>query len=264
MKKNKKIGIYILIGILLIFFLFPVYWIVTMSLKTRIQAISIPPVWLKVLFESAFPRNFLNSFFISAITVLLSVLLGTPAAYALSRYHFKRKGNLLFWILSTRFAPPIAVIIPFFLLFRDLKMLDSHITLIIVYLTFNLSFVIWLMRGFFNEVPQELEEAALVDGTTDLGAFIRIAFPLAAPGIVASTILSFLFSWNEFFFALILTRKVAQTLPVAIYGYIGFMGIEWENMAAAAVMASLPILVLAMIVQKYLVRVFPTQGSWPD
>jgi multiple sugar transport system permease protein len=133
-------------------------------------------------------------------------------------------------------------------------MLDSHITLIIVYLTFNLSFVIWLMRGFFNEVPQELEEAALVDGTTDLGAFVRIAFPLAAPGIVASTILSFLFSWNEFFFALILTRKVAQTLPVTISGYIGFMGIEWENMSAAAVMASLPILVLAMIVQKYLVR----------
>jgi len=261
--KKKKLVLYILIGILLVFFLFPVYWIVTMSLKTRIQAISIPPVWffkpmlsnyVKVITESAFPRNFLNSLIISLATVLLSVLLGTPAAYALSRYHFRRKGDLLFWILSTRFAPPIAVIIPFFLLFRDLKMLDSHLTLIIVYLTFNLSFIIWLMRGFFIEVPQELEEAALVDGTTDLGAFVRIAFPLAAPGIVASTILSFLFSWNEFFFALILTRKFAQTLPVAISGYIGFMGIEWENMSAAAVMASIPILILAMIVQKYLVR----------
>jgi len=151
-------------------------------------------------------------------------------------------------------APPIAVIIPFFMMFRAVHMLDSHSALIIVYITFNLSLVIWLMRGFFSELPEELEEAALVDGASELGVFFRIALPLVSPGIVATMILGFLFSWNEFFFALILTRKVAQTVPVAIAGYIGFMGIRWEEMTAAAVISSVPTLVLAIVVHRYLVR----------
>jgi len=263
-KKQKPLWyLYAALVILLIFFLFPVYWIFVTSLKTRVQAIALPPVWIfrpilsnyiKVFSEKTFIRAFSNSLVISIAAVFLSALIGIPAAYAFSRCKFRFKSNLLFWILSTRMAPPIAVIIPFFLLFKDLRMLDSHLSLIVVYLTFNLSFLIWLMRGFFEEIPQELEEAALVDGATDLQAFARIALPLAAPGIVASVILSFLFSWNEFFFALILTRKVAQTLPVMVSGYIGFMGIEWEKMSAAAVAATLPVLIMSMLVQKYLVR----------
>ncbi|HSV31112.1 MAG TPA: carbohydrate ABC transporter permease [Atribacteraceae bacterium] len=262
-KKSSDIYLYIIIIVMLIIFLFPVYWIVTMSLKTRLEAISIPPVWFfrptldnyaTVLSGGSFPRNFMNSLIISISTVFLSVLVGTPAAYALARFHFRHKDKVMFWILSTRMAPPIAVIIPFFLIFRDLRLLDSHMALIIVYLTFNLSFVVWLMRSFFRDIPSELEEAALVDGATDLGAFAHIALPLSIPGVVASTILCFIFSWNEFFYALILTRRFSQTLPVTIHSYIGFMGIEWERMAAGAVMAAVPILVLALIVQKYLVR----------
>ncbi len=253
---------YFLVILFLVFFLFPVYWIVAMSLKSRVEAISIPPIWFfkpkignyfKVL-ESPFSRAMINSLIVSSCSVLLSILIGTPAAYALARFQFKHKSDLLFWILSTRMAPYIAVGIPFFLIFRNLGMLDTHIALIIVYLTFNLSFVIWLMRSFFMEIPQELEEAALVDGSTELGAFLKISMPLAIPGLVASTILSFIFSWNEFFFALILTRRTAQTVPVAISSYIGFMGIRWEEMAAAAVIASLPIIILALLVHKHLVR----------
>jgi len=255
--------IYVLLGIILVFFLFPVFWVVATSLKTRVQAIAMPPVWFfkpmfrnyfKVLFQSAFPKYFLNSLIISLSAIFLSVLVGTPAAYALSRFEFRRKKDLLFWILSTRMAPPIAVILPFYIMFRATHMLDTHLSLIIVYLTFNLSLVIWLMRGFFNELPQELEEAALIDGASELGVFLKIALPLVSPGLVATTILGFLFSWNEFFFALILTRKVAQTVPVSIAGFIGFMGIRWEEMTAAAVISSLPTLVLAIIVHRYLVR----------
>jgi len=255
--------IYISLAIILAFFLFPVFWVITTSLKTRIQAIAMPPVWLfkpmfrnyfKVLFQSPFPRYFANSLIISLSAVFISIACGTPAAYALSRFEFRHKQDLLFWILSTRMAPPIAVIIPFFMMFRAAHMLDSHFALIIVYITFNLSLVIWLMRGFFSELPEELEEAALVDGASELGVFFRIALPLVSPGIVATMILGFLFSWNEFFFALILTRKVAQTVPVAIAGYIGFMGIRWEEMTAAAVISSVPTLVLAIVVQRYLVR----------
>lgn len=259
----KRFLLYVILIVFLAFFLFPIYWIVATSLKTRIQAISLPPAWifkpifsnyLKVFSEKAFIRSFLNSLSVSVLAVFLSACIGVPAAYALARYKFKGKSNLLFWILSTRMAPPIAVIIPFFLLFKDLRMLDSRLSLVIVYLTFNLSFIIWLMQGFFEEIPHELEEAALVDGTDDIGAFIKIVIPLAVPGIVASIILSFLFSWNEFFFALILTRKIAQTLPVMVSSYIGFMGIEWEKMSAAAISATLPVLVIAIVVQKHLVR----------
>lgn len=262
-KRWSRWYLYLPLTAFLVFLLFPVYWILATSLKTRIQAIAIPPVWVfrpnfsnysKVFSEKTFVRAFSNSLIVSTSAVLFSGLVGIPAAYALTRYRFRAKNNLLFWILSTRMAPPIAVIIPFFLLFKDLRMLDSRLPLIIVYLTFNLSFIIWLMRGFFEEIPQELEEAALVDGAADLQAFMRVTLPLAAPGIVASVILSFLFSWNEFFFALILTRKVAQTLPVMVSGYIGFMGIEWERMSAAAVAATIPVLLISILVQKYLVR----------
>ncbi|MEM2001989.1 MAG: carbohydrate ABC transporter permease [Candidatus Methanomethylicaceae archaeon] len=261
-KQGAPWYLYLTLVVLLVLSLFPTYWIVVTSLKTRVQAIAIPPVWFfkpvfsnyaKVFSDPAFVRGFTNSLITSTLAVFLSALIGIPAAYALARYKFRAKNNLLFWILSTRMAPPIAVIIPFFLLFKNLRMLDSRISLVTVYLTFNLSFLIWMMKGFFEEIPQELEEAALVDGATDFIAFAKIALPLAAPGIVASVILSFLFSWNEFFFALILTRKVAQTLPVMVSGYIGFMGIEWERMSAATA-ATLPVLALAMLVQRHLVR----------
>lgn len=262
-KVCKSVIIYCITVILLGLFLFPILWIVLTSFKTRFQTFAIPPVWLfiptfqnyyKILFQSSFIYNLLNSVIICTVTVMISILIGTPAAYTLANYNFRRKEDLTFWILSTRMAPPIAVAIPFYLIAVKLGVIDTRLILIVVYMTFNLSFVIWMMKGFFEDLPRELDEAAMVDGCSRLQAFIRISLPLASPGLMATAIFSFIFSWNEFLFALVLTRTNARTVPIAVAGFIGWMGIRWEEMSVAAVMALIPAIVFALAIRKYLAR----------
>jgi ABC-type glycerol-3-phosphate transport system permease component len=264
MRKKPLINIirFGLIFLALAFFVFPLVWMVSTSLKTEADAFRYPPVFLstptlnnyrKVL-HGDFPKSILNSLAICLSTVATSLLLGTPAAYALSRYHFKHKKDLAMWILSTRMAPPVAVALPMFLMMKAFHLLDSRWALIVLYTTFNLSFVIWMMRGFFEEVPRELDEAALIDGCSQGHAFVRIALPLVAPGLVAAGIFCFIFSWNEFYYALIMTRSNAMTVPVAVQGFTGLYGIRWGEMTAAASLATAPILAFAIATQRHLVR----------
>ncbi|NPV53888.1 MAG: carbohydrate ABC transporter permease [Firmicutes bacterium] len=253
---------YVVVILSLVFFLFPVYWVLSTSLKTEVQAFSMPPVWwfkptlenYRAVVTGSYLRSFLNSLIVSAGSIAISLLIGTPAAYALSRFDFKRKKDLAFWILSTRMAPAVGVALPMFLFMKFFKLIDTHFSLIILYITFNLSFVIWMMRGFFEEIPKELDESGLVDGCSPFKAFTRIVMPLAAPGLVATAIFCFIFSWNEFFFALVMTRTATKTIPVAIAGYIGIYGIRWGEMSAAALIGALPIIIFASLVQKHLVR----------
>jgi multiple sugar transport system permease protein len=206
------------------------------------------------LLEGNFAKSFGNSLFVSTLSTLLSLLIGVPAAYALTRWDFKGRDRIALWILVTRMAPPIAFTIPFFLAYQALGLQDTLIGLALVYLTFNLAIVIWLMQTFFEAVPAALEEAAWVDGCGIWQAFWRISLPLAAPGLAATAVLCFIFSWNDFFYALILTRTQAITAPVAIVNFLQYEGWEWTKIAAGGTLVMFPVLIFTVLVRKYLVH----------
>jgi len=227
--------------------LFPVLWLIQLSLKVESEAFRMPP---KLFFWPTFG----NSLIVSVATTLISLLLGVPAAYALSRAGVQADKGIALWILTTRMAPPIAFAIPFFLTYRYLGLIDTLVGLIIIYLTFNLSLVIWMMRTFFDGLPRSLEEAAEIDGAGPWGAFLRIALPLAGPGLVTTAIFCFLFAWNDFFFALVLTRSRAQMAPVAIVNFMNYEGWEWGKIAAGGCMIMLPVVAFSLLVRRYLIR----------
>ncbi len=182
------------------------------------------------------------------------MLAGVPGAYALSRTAMRREKSLSLLILSSRMAPPIAFTIPYFLVYRHLALLDTLTGLIIIYLTFNISLVVWLMRSFFDATPRSLEEAAWIDGATLWQGFTRIILPLSGPGLAATAILCFLYSWNDFFFALILTRTEAMTAPVAVVNFMNYEGWEWGKIAAGGTMVMLPVLIFSILVRKFLIQ----------
>lgn len=258
---------YLLLAIFILFFLFPIYWLVMTALKTQADQFSMPPVWWtwrwtsahyrQVFFESAFTRLAWNSLVVVTSSTLLSVAVGTMAAYSLSRFRLPYRMNyhLSFWILSTRMFPPIVTIIPLFLIMRGFDLLDTRMALVLAYSVFNLPFVVWMMKGFFDELPKEMEEAAQMDGDTRYGAFWRVVLPLVRPGLVATAIFCLIVSWNEFLFALVLTQtELALTLPVGIANHVTQYEIRWGVMSAAGVVAMLPIFVFALLVQRHLVR----------
>ena len=268
MKAKKRLK-YIALGaaliLTLIVWLFPLYWIVATSLKTRLDAFAYPPVWVFsptiesyhetfVVSQSPMTRFLLNSILISLGTTVLSMVVGTAAAYSLARYQFRAKKHLIFWILSTRMAPAIAVVLPIFLLMKRVALINTFPGMILAYTTFNLPFVVWMMRGFFGEISKELEEAALIDGATPWKSFWLVGIPLAAPGLVATAVFCFIFSWNEFLFALVLTGIQTKTLPVAITAFWSTSDLKWGQFMATAVVMIAPVLAFAIAVQRYLVR----------
>ena len=251
------------ICLVLFIFVFPILAIILISFQGKSDALSWPP---KLFFRPTW-ENYLNIFSLypfadylrnSLVVTIgatgLSLILGLPAAYALARLQIRQKENLALWFLSLRVLPPIAVVIPFFILLRNAHLLDNPIGLILVYLTFNVPFVIWVSRGFFREVETEIQDAALVDGCSIFGVFFRVALPIARGGIAATAILTALYTWNEFIFALVLTStEHAMTTPVAVTLFIRETGIGWGNIGAAAVFMFLPMFILTLSVQKYAV-----------
>ena len=247
--------------------LLPVYWMLTISLKSEADQFAVPPIWFgfrptwahyyETFFVRPFGRYLVTSAVVAVSATALALLAGTLAAYSLSRFRLPGgwQERLSFWIISTRMFPPIVTIIPLFLMMRDLRLLNTISALIIVYTGFNLPFVIWMMRGFFEEIPRELEEAAMVDGDSRLGALRRVILPLVAPGLAATAIFCLITCWNEFLFALILTQTdAAMTLPVGIAGRVTQYEIKWGAMSAAGIVAMIPSLVFALAVQRHLVR----------
>lgn len=252
------IGIFVLLGIALS----PFVWNVMTSFKDKGEYFTYPPVFIPRSFgiehylqgmKLGGTRGIRDSFTVATSTTFLSVALGSLAAYSLARFRIGGE-NLAFWILSVRMMPPIASVLPLFLFFRSLRWLDTYQALIFTHLLMNLPFAVWMMKGFFEELPQELEEAALVDGCGRLGAFLRIAMPLVAPGLVATALFCFMFSWNEFLFALILGRSKVVPITVNIAGLIGGHEILWAEISAVSIVASVPIIVIAIVLQRYLVR----------
>jgi multiple sugar transport system permease protein len=257
--------VYALMGVFLIWTLSPIYWMVATSLKNGSQLFTWPPTyvpWPPTLanYDEAFIQRPLldyarNSVIVAAISTPLSVTISALAAFGFSRFRFRGRGLLLFLILAVRMLPALIVAFPLFLIFRDLSLVDTKLGLIIAYTVFNLPFNIWLLHAFFADVPREIEDAATVDGASQLRLFFGIMVPLAAPGLVASAILCLLLAWNEFGFALILTYTLnSQTLPMAIAGFTSDRGTYFGAMAAAGTLAVVPVFLFAIVIQRYLVQ----------
>jgi multiple sugar transport system permease protein len=249
-------------ALLVLVVLCPVFFIVQMSLRTGLEAFRMPPTLVFSptlqnyvdLIEGKFVRALINSTVTATSTTVLALLLGVPAAYAFSRARFRAQGLVSLWTLTTRMAPAIAFGIPFFLIYKELGLIDTRVGLVVIYLTFNLSLVIWMMRAFFDGVPRSLEEAAYIDGAGITTAFVRIALPLTAPGLATTAIFTFLLSWNDFFYSLILTRSEAVTAPVAIVNFMNYESWEWGKVTAAATMIMLPVVALSVVMRKYIVH----------
>jgi multiple sugar transport system permease protein len=260
MKKNRAIIHALAIG-LAILVLAPFLWLLRMSFETNAEIFAFPPhIWFSptldnyaALWQGDFRRSFLNSATVTVASTGLSMLVGVPAAYALARMR-SRSNALSLWIIASRLAPPPAFAIPYFLAYRSLHLLDTRFGLIAIYLTFNISLVIWLMRSFFENAPRALEEAAWIDGAGFWRVLISVVLPTAAPGLAATAILCFVFSWNDFFFALILTRSSAMTAPVAVVNFMNYAGWEWGRIAAGGTMVMLPVLVFSLAVRRFLVN----------
>lgn len=253
---------YFLLALVLAFFLFPLFWLGTLAFKTPDEYFASPPVWLpseptlihlQTLLNSKGISSLANSLIIAGGATLLAITLGIPAAYSMARFNTGGQ-NLAMWILSQRMLPPVVIVLPIFIMFRSLRWVDTHHGMIILYAAFNLPYVIWMMRGYFRDIPREIEDSALVDGCGYWGTLWRITVPLTMPGVLTTAAFTFIFAWNEFLFAVVLTRINATPITVAISGMFGaqsaFLGqVSWLSWIALA-----PIFVLTLVMQRYLVR----------
>ena len=268
-RRQRKLGSGIEIVLLALFavvMLFPVLWMLETALKETKDIYATPAKvitgWtptldhIKDVFSSNSPvfKGFKNSVIVASASTIVATVLGVPAAWAYSRFKIPGKKDQLFFILSTRFMPPVVVVIPIFLMFRDLNLLDTLQGLILVYAAFNLPFTIWMMKGFIDDVPAEYEEAAMLDGFSRFEAFWRVTMPLLIPGIAATAVFALIFSWNEFVFSIFLiTDPDTRTAPSAIAGLIGGTTIDWGLVAASAMVFAIPVLLFAFLVRKHLV-----------
>ncbi len=243
-------------------FLFPIYWLFTMAFKTADEIFAYPPVWwpasphtgnFAVLFKDGDAWSVWNSLVLAGTSTLVATILGTVAAYSLARF---RTGGKHFanWIISNRMIPPIAIVFPVFLLYAELGWVDTYHGLIVLYTAFNLPYVIWMMRGYVQDVPIELEEAALVDGCTRWQVLWKVVFPLVRGGLFATAVFAFVFAWNDFIFALVLTRSQVVTFPVQVTHYFGGQSNFWAKIAAMSVLGTLPIFIVVATLQRFLVR----------
>ncbi len=251
------------IGIYLLFVLVPLYWMFITSIKPSDDYLAVPPVWFPTaptlvhytaaLFAYRGLQGLINSLIISLAATVLSAFFGTLMAYSLARFNTGGK-HLAFWVLSQRFLPPVAVILPIFLIYRMVGLHDTYIGMIIAYTVFTLPVSVWMMFAYFRGIPKSMEEAALVDGCSRWLIFRKIALPLAVPGIVAAAIFAFIACWTEFFFALILTSRYTFTLPTVFRAFLGFQGAQYGEASALAIVSLVPSIVLGTLVQKHLVR----------
>lgn len=277
MKRRKLWQTVVLYGIVIFWsfiVLFPFYWLFTTSLKKPLHVSRGPRYMPYVDFQPTMKhwkyvfgeqkdttlRHFRNSLIAATGSMILAVIIGSMAGYGLSRfqYHWRfppwKNDDIAFWIISQRFLPPALFVVPFLILYVSVGLVDTHIGLIIVYTMFNLPFAIWIMRDYFNNLPPDLEESALVDGATRWHAFVRIVLPLSAPGLVSVAIFSFVFSWNEFLYALMLTNFDAITMPVLIAAQNNTRGVQWWFISALTLTAVTPVILLGLFMERFITK----------
>jgi multiple sugar transport system permease protein len=253
-------------GLLLVlgFAVFPFYWMVTSSLKEQTDLLASPPAWWfrptlqhynDIFADRIVTQAVLNSMIVSTCTTLLAVLLGTPAAYALARFEFRAKKDLWFWFISNRMISPIVLALPVYILARQLGMLNTHLVLILIYLTFTLPIVIWICTDQFRSIPSDLEQSARLEGASQFDIFWRIYLPLGAPGVAVSAIFAFIFSWNELLYALVLVSSQSlKTAPVVATNFMSGYELPWGKIMATGTVIVLPVTVFALIVSRHMVR----------
>jgi len=250
----------IVIALILAFFLAPFGWMLLSSFKTPIEVITLPP---KLIFEPTlanyenvfqgqnFGRYLLNSIIVATGSVVVGLLIGIPAAFSIAKWDQRHFATA---ILLARIVPGITFLVPLFILFRQVHLVDTFASLILVHTLVGLPFIVTVMVPFFKGIPVELEEAARVDGATMMQTLRKVILPISGPGIVTASILAFVFSWNNFMFSVVLATNQTKTLPVAIYSFISYAQIDWGGLMAAAVVITLPVLALALATQRYIVR----------
>lgn len=253
----------ILTGVIVLISLFPLYWLISTSMKSKAEAFALPPKWLftpdfsnygELLQNEAFLESLKNSLVIAVSATVFAVTLGVMAGYALARNN-SRSGNAMgIGIILARMIPPMGIIIPFYMIFNYLSLTDHYVSVILIYLTTVLPFVTWLMMGFFQGVPTEIEEAALIDGCSRIDTFLRICLPVVKPGIATCAMFAFMMSWNEYFYAVIMTGNSTKTAPIYIQSFVSSSGTNWGSLCAASVLVVLPILVFTIFCQRSLVR----------
>jgi multiple sugar transport system permease protein len=253
----------VLLTLICLFCVFPFYWMVTTSLKTQAVALQSPPAWLftptlanytEVLFVDRVGISLINSIIVAVATTLLAVGLGCPAAYALARFEFRAKKELWFWFITNRFVSPVVLAFPVFLIAREIGLRDTHLALILMYLTFTLPIVIWICTDQFRSIPYDLDEAAMLEGASQWRIFRSICLPLAMPGVAVSAILSFIFSWNELLFAYILAPKDAKTAPAMAVTFMEGYDVPYGKIMATSTLIVIPVLIFALLASRHLVR----------
>ncbi len=262
--KFERVALSALTIVVFILFMLPIFWLVTTAFKFGREAFAIPPKWVNfdftlrnfeaVLSNSKTSRYMLNSVIISSGAVILSLLLGVPAGYAIARSKSRLLNASSYFFLLLMMVPPVAMLIPFYLIMRDLHLLGSYMSLIILDTVFDAAFVVWMMRSYFADVPIEMEEAAFVDGASHFRAFRSVALPLAIPGVVASALYVFIFSWNDFLFALMLTSPRTKTIPLGILASFSAVEISWGTMAVLSLFAIIPALIVSLFLNRYFIQ----------
>lgn len=281
----RKIAFWIVLALVFIFFMFPLFWILISSFKTRADIVTTTPTYFPFVEfmptmnnyrdvlvggagdtsgegstvtasadVSAFRDRLINSIIITGASTALAVLIGTLTAYAVSRFTIPLENDFMFFVLSTRMLPPIVVLIPVFVIFTNLKLNNSYLGLTILYTAFNLPFVVWIMKGFFDEIPREYEDAAMIDGYSRFQAIYKIVLPEAIPAMAATSVFSIIVSWNEFVLANFLNRDTASTVPPFLNSIIGVGAVEWGRLAAASVVYVIPVIVFTFLVRNHLLR----------
>jgi multiple sugar transport system permease protein len=254
---------YLAVLLAVVLSIFPIFYLLITSFKPPDLTFAIPPVWVfkptlqnyyEVFAGGTFAKYFLNSLVIALSTTAIALTLGSFAGYGFARFQFRGNTGLRLGSLIPQMLPPITIIVPLYVLFNSMKLIDTRWALIISYLTFSIPLSIWMMTGFFADVPRELEESAMIDGCTRLGAFFRVNLPIAAPGLAATAILSIIYCWYEFLYAVILTGRDSRTLPVTITSFMTNKAILWGRIAASGSLVLVPVLIFALLAQRYLVR----------
>ena len=263
-KLTNQIVIYIVLSIFVLILAFPLIWMLSVSLKPTVETFSLPPKlipssiyfdgYIKILNNDQYRRFLLNSYLLGLVVTGLSVLIGTLAAYGFSRYKFFGDRIAKLFVITTQMVPTITLLIPLFGVIVWLKLYDSMWGLILTYLTFSLPYAVIMMNGYLDTIPKDFDEAATIDGCTPIGVLFKVLLPVAAPGIISTAVYTFLLAWNEFLFALALTRSIEmRTVPVGISMMVGEFGLKWDEMMAFSVIGSLPVLILFMSVQRFVI-----------
>jgi multiple sugar transport system permease protein len=264
-KQASTVILYIVIGIVLVIIAFPVYWLISTSLKPGLESLTNPPTYIPshlvfdnyiAVLKSENVKFLRNSLIVALASTFLTTIMGAMAAYALSKTYlaFWLRRLLMLWILVTRIFPPITTAIPYYVIIKNLGLADTHAALIITYVSYGLPFVIWLMLGFFQDMPADIERAAIVDGCSMWQRFRQVVLPLTLPGLAVTAIFAFIYAWNEFLYASIITSFNAKTLPVMISTFISDQYLRWGEMSAMGSMMVIPVMIFALATQKYLVR----------